>query len=450
MAAAQGSPRGTFRPKPPPQRDLAASGSLDRSRLLRSPEPPRVLPRQGTHTGPILTDKHGTFPRRGESHVLPASQKGPMMPQRLRCLNPERSQQTLTAAKPPFTPHMPVPVCSALTPRHLLPQGVTENVFSIESIEGVGRSTPEPNSTARLSSPARQADHRDTQSSSAQRGRGIGHDIYPWSASHSMPSWEPTAQVGVKVTAERRADRFKSGEAVVPAMPNEHIPHYYASSGPGDELGETVPDADRRGTGGSKTGEEWLEDATALPAQTQFTRQRSGFNVPGSSDDGFRVARARRQFYEQVRQLGPCRSERGFGMARTPPAPRPGAVTQRASQTFKLSGGIALASEESFPTMSVTEAVSAVEMASVAAPAPPKTTTSWRDFKSALHAQREPTMLVPPAGAPRVLPQWPPREMITFRSCVERGLLPVAGNEPATIDAGLPRSTIIARQFRQF
>ena len=100
-----------------------------------------------------------------------------------------------------------------------------------------------------------------------------------------MPSWEPTAQVGVKVTAERRADRFKSGEAVVPAMPNEHIPHYYASSGPGDELGETDPDADRRGTGGSKTGEEWLEDATALPAQTQFTRQRSGFNVPGSSDD---------------------------------------------------------------------------------------------------------------------------------------------------------------------
>lgn len=424
-----------------PGRKLAASGSLDSSRLLRSPEPPRVLPRQGTQTGPILTDKYGMFPRRGESHILPASQKGPMMPQRPRCLNQERSHRTLTAAKPPFTPHVPVPVCSSLTPRQLRPKGVTENVFSVDSIEHVDRSTPEPAGSPR--SPKSQGSTDVPSSSTSIRGRGIGHDIDPWSASHSMPSWEPTAQVGVRINAERRADRFKADNAVVPSMPNERMPRYYASSGM-DSFGESTQHLDgaecHRGETKHRATQEWIEDATKVPEPLQFTPQRAGFNLPGSSDDGFRVARARQQFYEQVRQLGPCRSEPGFAMVRTPPSQQLGAVSQRTLQAFKLSSGIAVATEERLPS-----AAQPLEP-------PAKTSSDWHKFKKALHSQREPSVLTQPRPTrdENISSQWPPRESITFRSCVERGLLPVAGIEPATVDSGLPRATIIARQARQY
>jgi hypothetical protein len=428
-----------FRPSPP-ERQLAASGSLDRSRLLHSPEPPRVLPRQETRTAPILTEKHGMFPRRGESHVLPASQKGPMMPRRPRCLNTERSQETLKAAQPPFTPHTPVPVCSALTPRQLRPSGVTENVFSVESIEGVQCSTPEPAESARFRNTRREAREGAQLLATSPRGRGIGHDIDPWSASHSKPSWEPTVQVGVRVNAERRADRFKTEYDVVPAMPNEHIPRYYASSGM-DGFEESSADFEGqdvyRSEDDGKTGQEWIEDATRHAAHTQFTRPRAGFNLPGSSDDAFRVARARQVFYNELRDLGPCHSERGFAMVQTPPLPRPGAMSQRPSQMFKLSGGISVASEESIAG---------------AAPDPPgltpKTSSDWRNFKKTLHAHRQPKAMTQWRRAEEG--QWPPRESITFRSCIERGLLPVAGNEPANVNSALPRDTIIARQARQY
>lgn len=425
-----------LRPKVP-ERQLAAGGSLDCSRL-HSPQPPRVLPRQETRTGPILTEKHGTFPRRGESHVLPASQKGPMMPRRPRCLNPERSQQTLKAAKPPFTPHEPVPVCSALTPRQLRPKGVTENVFSVESIEGVQSATPEPAESVRFRTPRFEARKAAPSLAASPRGRGIGHDIDPFSAAHSKPSWQPTAQVGVRVNAERRADRFKTNCDVVPAMPNEHIPRYYASSGMDDfeESSTDFEDIYRSGDEG-KTGQEWVEDATKLPVQTQFTRARVGFNLPGSSDDDFRIARARQVFYSQLRELGPCYSERGFAKVHTPSLPQPGAVSQRLSQNFKLSGGIRVVSEQSIAG---------------AAPDPPdlapKTSSDWRNFKKTLHARRQPKAMTQRHQAEDG--QWPPRESITFRSCIERGLLPVAGNEPANVNSALPRDTIIARQARQY
>lgn len=431
------SPR--FRPTPP-ERQLAASESLDRSRVLRSPAPPRVLPRQGTRTGPILTEKHGMFPRRGESHVLPASQKGPMMPQRPRCLNPERSQQTLKQAAPPFTPHAPVPVCSSLTPRQLRPRGVTENIFSVESFDGAQCSTPDPDVPPGPSTPARQTRRDADARSSSTRGRGIGHDIDPWSASHSMPSWEPTAQVGVSVNAERRADRFKTYDAVVPAMPNELIPRYYASSRT-DEYDESFgeEDADRSENNDEKR-QRWIDDATKLPVHTQFTQPRAGFNLPGSSDDSFRIARARQVFYEQLRNLGPCHSERGFAMARAPPLPQPGAMSQRTLKSFKLSGGVRVASEKS------------TAFASSPPEPPPKTSSDWRNFKKTLHCQRQPATLTlkRSAGDEDTSAQWPPRDTITFRSCVERGLLPVSGNEAANVDSAMPRDDIIARQARQY
>lgn len=463
----QMSPRSL--PRASPTRNLAASGTLaqqssgslpqglhaaahaagsrahrelqDRERQhvrQHSPAPPRVMPRQGTRTGPILTDKHGQFPQRGESHTLPASQKGPMAPRRLRCTNAERSQQTLRAAKPPFTPHMPLPVCYALTPRHLRPKGVTENVFSTESIDGQPNgSTPEPGGSPResLGSSRRSA----AKGWSLERGRGIGYDIDPYSAAHSQLSWEPTGQASVRINAERRADRFKLGNAVVPVMQNEHLPLYYTSSGNDEpDQSDAMQGDDEGGEGGTwagRTGEDWVDEATRVVVPTQFTRQRAGFNMPGSSDDGFRVARARRDFYDDVAKLGPAATERGFAMARTPPSHKPGMASPRTSHMFRLAGGIAVASEESFPEPAVPKV---------------KTSSEWQGFKSMLHARRAPAVRL---GVPAVAqpPQWPPREMITFRRDIERGLLPLSyAAEPATIDAGnLARAEIVARQARQ-
>ena len=443
------SPR--FRPTAP-ETGSPASTQVDRqlapryvARAVQGSTPPRVLPRQETRTGPILTDKHGTFPRRGESHVLPASQKGPMMPRRPPCLNQRRSQQTLEAAKPPFTPHTPVPVCSSLTPRHLRPSGVTENVFSVEGVEGVLQlcSPLELDGSARFSDPARVASQDAHSGAASPRGRGIGHDIDPWSASHSKPSWEPTAQVGVMINMERRADRFKTYHAVVPAMPNELIPRYYASSRMDDSDESTAEFYDHdfhcREING-KTGQQWTEDAATAPVQIRFARDRAGFNSPGSSDDGFRIARARQQFYQQLQDLGPCQSEGGFAMACTPRLPTPPTTIQRTSQTFELFGGIRVASEE--PTA----------VAHATADPSPKTSSDWRNFKQILHSRRQPAATALPQARPgdeRNLTQWPPRESIIFRSCVERGLLPVAGNEAANVDTSLPRYSIIARQARQ-
>ena len=438
------SPR--FRPTPPETGAQADRqlGPRHGARAAQGSTPPRVLPRQETRTGPILTDKHGMFPRRGESHVLPAAQKGPMMPRRPPCLNQRRSQQTLEAATPPFTPHTPVPVCSSLTPRHLRPSGVTENVFSVEGAESVLQlcSTLEPDGSARFSGPARVASQDAHSGAASPRGRGIGHDIDPWSASHSKPSWEPTAQVGVRINVERRADRFKTYYSVVPAMPNELVPRYYASSRM-DDFDESTTDFydhdSHRRESNDKTGQEWIEDAANPPVQIQFVRDRAGFNPPGSSDDEFRIARARQQFYQQLQQLGPCQSERGFAMVYTPRLPTPSTTSQRTSQIFKLSGGIRVASKE------------ATAVAHAMADPSPKTSSDWRNFKQMLHSQRQPTVLgVPqdPPGDERILTQWPARESITFRSCVDRGLL-VAGNEAANIDSSLPRYSIIARQARQ-
>lgn len=321
---------------------------------------------------PILTDKQGQWPRRGESHTLPHAQKGPMGSPRLRCLNPQRSQELLSEARPPFEPHTPQVVCSALTPRHLRPTGVTENIFSVESFEGVGAAEAAPRGSASPSARSpRDGGRAETHTPSS--ARGIGQTIR--SARHSMPSWEPTGPLPVRITAERRADRFKSTASAVPALPNEHIPTYYASP-----RGVAPPAADRRhssrssgapsGASGSQVGD--IASKPHRPPPARFVHKRTGFNEPGASDDSFRVTRARAAFYEDIKQLGAAsprlRSTRGSG----PQA-------------------------------------------------------DWMRFKQQLEGQREePTG---GAAAPREQPhaanrQWPPHETIRFRRDTELGLLP--------------------------
>ena len=320
---------------------------------------------------PILTDKQGQWPRRGESHTLPHAQKGPMGSPRLRCLNPQRSQELLSEARPPFEPHMPLAVCSALTPRHLRPTGVTENIFSVESFEGVGAGEePAPRGSASpnaRSPPGRRDGGGRAETHTPRSARGIGQTIR--SARHSMPSWEPTGPLPVRITAERRADRFKSTASALPALPNEHLPTYYASPRGGHAPHSSRSSGAPSGASGSQVGD--IASKPHRPPPARFVHKRTGFNEPGASDDSFRVTRARAAFYEDIKQLGAAsprlRSTRGSGPQ-----------------------------------------------------------GNWMRFKQQLEGQREEPQ---PNGGAEQPPaagggQWPPHETIRFRRDTELGLLP--------------------------
>lgn len=327
---------------------------------------------------PILTDKQGQWPRRGESHTLPHAQKGPMGSPRLRCLNPQRSQELLSEARPPFEPHMPLAVCSALTPRHLRPTGVTENIFSVESFEGVldAEEEPAPQGSASPGELERRRDGGERGETHTPRSaRGIGQTIR--SARHSMPSWEPTGPLPVRIMAERRADRFKSAHSAVPCLPSEQLPTYYASPR-GGERGRHGSPADGRhpsrasALSGSRGGD--IASKPHRPPPATFIHKRVGFNGPGASDDSFRVTRARTAFYEDIKQLGAAAS-----LSRLRPT---GSGPQG----------------------------------------------EWMRFKQRLQEQREPQ---PSGGAPHSTQvpaagggQWPPQETVRFRRDTELGLLP--------------------------
>lgn len=177
----------------------------------------------------LMTDKHGVFPRRGESHTLPNKHKGPMSARRVPAYNPKVAARTLRAAQRPDVEHQRVHVCSTLPPRHLKPTGVAEFVYqvpgSLPSSDLPAKPDPShPGSDSRGNSGSYPSGSQSARVPAGERiptANGsdyrfaIGSDVGKAARETPMSDstlWAPSDGNQVDMRADRRAARFKPGD----------------------------------------------------------------------------------------------------------------------------------------------------------------------------------------------------------------------------------------------